>query len=301
MRITNWDDYRLFHAVARAGSLSAAARAEQTSQPTIGRRLSALEERLGATLFVRTPRGLELTQTGSALFESAEAMADAASDAEAKALGATRSPEGTVTVSMVESLATGWAVEALTACRVQYPAIDLDLKVDIAIADLHRRQADIALRMNRPTQSRLIARKLTEMDWGFFAAESYLTQAGEPARFDDLAGHNLVMPDETLSRYMQPLLAAVAPFAERIVFRSNNAATLLAATQAGYGIGFHSCLLGQEAPGLRRVLPDLTPAVTDIWLVAHEDVRRSARIRAVYDFLAERMVGDAGRFRSRAP
>jgi len=296
--MTNWDDFRLFRAVARAGSLSGAARDLAVSQPTVGRRLSALESRLNTTLFVRTPRGLELTQTGAQLLESAEAMADAAAEADARALGAGRAPEGTVTVSMIESLTLGWAVEALRACRERYPAIDLDIKVDMAVADLHRRQADIALRMVRPTQSRLIARKAGEMEWGFFAADSYLQRAGTPKRFDDLARHDLVMPDETLARYMQPLLEAVSTFADRVVFRSNNAAALIAATCAGYGIGFHSCLLAQsQSYSLRRVLPELAPTRTDIWIVAHEDVRRSARIRAVYDFLGERLVRDAWRFR----
>lgn len=296
MRIADWDDLRLFRAVAKAGSLSAAARTERVSQPTLGRRISALESRLGSSLFVRTPRGLELTQAGSLLLDSVEKMADAAGEAEARALGAAEAPAGTVTISMTESLALGWAVEALAACREAHPEIDLDIKVDMAVADLHRRQADIALRMVRPTQARLIARKIGEMDWGFFASQAYLQRFGAPQRLEDLGAHHLVLPDETLARYMQPLISALAPFSDRIAFRSNSGAALLTASRAGYGIGFHSLLLAGAAPDLRRVLPGLTPERTEIWLVAHEDLHRNARIRTVFDFLGDRLKADAARF-----
>jgi len=296
MRIADWDDLRLFRAVAKAGSFSGAARSEDVSQPTLGRRISALESRLGSTVFVRTPRGLELTRAGSLLLESVEKMADAAGEAEARAIGAIQGPAGTVTISMTESLALGWAVEVLATCRKAHPEIDFDIKVDMAVADLHRRQADIALRMVRPTQSRLIARKIGEMDWGFFASTAYLKQFGVPRRLEDFREHPLVVPDETLARYMQPLTAALAPYADRIAFRSNNGAALLAATRASYGIGFHSLLLAHTAPELTRVLPDLTPARTEIWLVAHEDLHRNAGIRAVFDFLGDRLKADVARF-----
>ena len=294
--MTEWDNLRLFLAVARAGSLSAAARNEGVSQPTLGRRMSALESRLGSTVFVRTPRGLELTQAGSLLLESVEKMADAAGEAEARALGAGEAPAGTVTVSMIESLALGWAVETLAACREAHPELDIDIKVDLAVADLHRRQADIALRMVRPTQSRLIARKAADMDWGFFAAKSYLRRCGTPQRFADLAEHWLVVPDETLARHMQPLMSELAPLSDRIAFRSNSGAAMLAASRAGYGIGFHSLVLAGTAPDLVRVLPYLRPERTEIWLVAHEDLHRNAGIRTVFDFLGERLKTDAARF-----
>lgn len=292
----NWDDLRLFLAVARTGSLSGAARRLGSSQPTLGRRIAALEDRLGLSLFVRTGRGLELSEAGAEMMQDAEQMEAAAADIAARAGGRRQAMEGTVSISMVDSLAQGWFAPAAVAFRRLHPGIALEVLVDLQAADLLRRQADMALRMFRPTQTRLIAKKVTELGWGFFAARHYLDRHGAPATRADLARHPMVLPEESLARMMAPLITLIQDLPADIAVRSNSPAALVAATRAGHGIGFHSCLLAEAHPDLVRMLPDWTVARTDLWLVAHEDLRHVARMRTLFDFLADAIAADRARF-----
>lgn len=280
-----WDRLRDFATVAEAGSLSAGAKRLQVSQPTISRRITALEAHLKTRLFNRVPRGLELTEAGEDLLKRVQRMELEALAIERFTLGADAAPEGAVRISVIELFAE-WLAEEFAAFARSYPKIRIELIVDNASANLVRREADIAVRMFRPDQPDLVARKVGEHGLGFFASPDYLAKHGTPERFRDLRAHDIVGFDEAAivsgtARAMERL----AP-RERYVFRSNGLMVHVAAMKAGLGIGGTSAFLAAREGGLVRVLEDKANIMQEIWLVTHEDLRRSARIRAAMDFLA---------------
>jgi len=284
----DWSLLRDFLAVAGAGSLSAGARRLSVSQPTLTRRMSALEERLGTALFARTPRGLQLTEAGEALLEPARRVGEEIRELEQTVSGRDAALAGTVRISTTEGLGVRWLTPALIDFQRANPEICIELGLHNQLVDLLRREADIALRIGRPRQSDLVARKGADLVLGLYASRAYLDRAGRPRSLEDLRGHQCVAFDEAL-RHRGPgawLEARVA--ASRVVFRSNSLSAQLAAIRAGYGIGAQARVFVDDDPGLERVLPEVEARV-EIWLVTHAGLRRSARIRAVYDFLAERL------------
>ncbi|TQV83752.1 LysR family transcriptional regulator [Denitrobaculum tricleocarpae] len=280
-----WDGLRDFAVVAEAGSLSAGAKRLQVSQPTISRRIGALEAHLKARLFNRVPRGLELTEAGEDLLERVRRMELEALSIERFTLGADAAPEGAVRVSVIELFAE-WLAEEFAAFSRSYPKIRIELIVDNASANLVRREADIAVRMFRPDQPDLVARKVGEHGLGFFASPEYLEKHGTPQRFRDLREHDIVGFDEAaIVSGTAKAMERLAP-RERYVFRSNGLMVHVAAMKAGLGVGGTSAFLAEREGGLVRVLEDKANIMQEIWLVTHEDLRRSARIRATMDFLA---------------
>lgn len=283
----DWTALRDFLAVAEAGSLSAAAKRLRVSQPTVSRRIAALETDLEARLFNRTPRGLELTEAGETILEHARRMDQEALAVARAATGTDSGLEGTVRLSATEGIGVEWLTRELSAFRDAYPGIRVELLIDNAAANLLRREADIAVRLFRPQQADLIARRVGHHVLGLFAAAEYLARRGTPARVEELAAHDIVGYDESIGHVAQAKWLLRHVSAEQLVFRSNSLLSQLQATRAGIGIGTHSALIGNRDPGLVRVLPEIDVTRQDIWLVTHPDLRRSARIRAMFDFLAE--------------
>ncbi|WP_282606966.1 LysR family transcriptional regulator [Pelagibius sp. Alg239-R121] len=280
-----WDGLRDFVAVAEAGSLSAGAKRLKVSQPTVSRRIGALEAHLKTRLFDRVPRGLELTEAGEDLLQRVRRMELEALAIERFALGTDAAPEGAVRISVIELFAE-WLAEEFTAFAKTYPKIRIELIVDNASANMVRREADIAVRMFRPDQPDLVARRVGEHGLGFFAAPGYLAARGTPARFRDLREHDIVGFDEAaIVSKTAKAMDRLAP-RERYVFRSNGLMVQVAAMKAGIGVGGTSAFLAERQGGLVRVLADKANIMQEIWLVTHVDLRRSARIRATMDFLA---------------
>jgi DNA-binding transcriptional LysR family regulator len=283
----NWDDIRIFLAAAKARSLSRAARGLAMSQPTVSRRISALEKRLGSALFLRVPGGLQLTEAGEALLGHAERMeaehVELARDMSGQATGL----EGAVRVSFTELIGLDWlARHGGEFCR-RFPGIRLEMGVEARAVDLLRREADIAVRLGKPGQADLVVRKLHSYEVWAAASEAYIERRGKPKRFGELARHDLVFYDES-----QWVPDVVREFSRRMPaecfkLRSNSGLVQLAAVEAGMGIGLNLDRFIAERPGLIRVLEDITILSLDLWLVTHPDLRRSPRIRAVLDFLAE--------------
>jgi DNA-binding transcriptional LysR family regulator len=281
----DWTDLRDFIAVAEAGSLSAGAKRLKVSQPTVSRRIAALEQHLKIRLFDRVPRGLELTEAGEDLLQRARRMEIEALAIERSALGADAAPEGAVRISVIE-LFSEWLAEEFAAFSADYPKIRIELIVDNNSANLIRREADIAVRMFRPDQPDLVARRVGEHGLGFFASPGYLARRGTPERFRDLQDHDIVGFDETtINATAAKVMERLAP-AERYVFRSNGLMVHIAAMRAGLGVGGTSSFLAGRTGGLVRIMADKANIMQEIWLVTHEDLRRSARIRATMDFLA---------------
>lgn len=287
-RSLDWAALRDFLAVAECGSLSAAARRLGVSQPTLTRRMAALQEALRAELFRRGGRGLELTETGEAILAPARQMASEAQAIELAASGRDRELAGTVRITATEGLAVEWLTPALATFRERHPRIDLEILVRNTALNVLRREADVAIRLGRPQQAELVARRVAELALGLYASRSYLASAEALRTPADLALHRGVAFDGA------DLYTGVGSWLEkglgpaRIVYRANTLAAQRAAIRAGFGIGGQSCFIAGRDPELVRVLPEIEARV-EIWLVTHPGLRRSARIRAVFDFLAERL------------
>jgi DNA-binding transcriptional LysR family regulator len=294
----DWTSLRDFLAVAEAGSLSHAARRLGVSQPTLTRRMAALEERLRTELFRRTARGVELTEAGESLLEPARQMQLEAHSAELAVLGRDTALAGAVRVTATEGIGIHWLTPTLAEFQAAHPAIEIDVVIQNEPLNLLRREADIALRLGRPRQADLVGRKLGELAFGLYASRAYLERHGRPSSREDLREHRGVAFDEALQDrhpavWLEPLLSAGS-----IAYRTNSLLAQIAAMRAGYGIGAAARFIAERYPELERVLFD-EETWLDIWLVTHAGLRRSARIRAVFDFLAERLAAAGDLFAGR--
>ncbi len=288
MNRLDWSILRDFIAVAETGSFSKAAKRLLVSQPTLSRRIAALEEQLKGQLFQRTPKGLLLTEAGESVLAGARRVEEEALAIERQADAAQQTLTGTVRISVTEGLGSVWLPMRLAAFHEQYPGVCVEVLVDNRAANLVRREADIAIRMFRPDQPDLIAKRVGDIVMGLYGAKSYFARCGKPERVPHLKDHYLVGFDETMA-HSNPAVQRLETYftRERIVHRSSSFIGQLHATKAGIGLGVHDCFLADEEPDLERIFPREFDHHMETWLVTHSDMRRSARIRAVYDFIGE--------------
>lgn len=284
-----WDDVRFFLAVARAGSLSGAARTLDVGHVTVGRRIALLEQRLGVTLLQRTPDGFEVTSAGEAILRRCIAMENAALDLERAAAGGDSSAVGSIRLTATEALAHRVIAPAIAELRNNHPDLRIDLTVGVRSLDIARREADLAVRVGRPSGSGLVCRKLGEVGYSLYASRRYLAKHGTPRRGEGLAGHDLITftgaPAASSPFFMNESLAEA-----RIALRCDNPLIQLRAAANGIGVAELACFLGDDCADLVRIWPGEPPTVRLVWLVLHEDLRRSARIRVVSS-----MIGDTFR------
>jgi DNA-binding transcriptional LysR family regulator len=281
-----WDDVRVFLAVARAGSLSGAARNLGVGHVTVGRRIALFEKRLGVALLDRTPDGFTVTSAGDAILRQCMAMENAALDLERTAAGRDSLMAGSVRVTTTEALAHQVVAPAIAALRQAHPGLQIDLVVGVRSLDIARRDADLAVRLARPSAPDLVCRKLGEMGFTLYASKRYLARAGVPKRGQGLAGHDLIT--------FTGAPAAISPFflgesldGARIALRCDNPFIQRTAAANDVGIAELACFLGDSSPDLIRVWPHETPARRTVWLIMHEDMRRSARIKVVSAAITE--------------
>ncbi len=281
-----WDDVRFFLGVARAGSLSGAARILGVGHVTVGRRITLFEKRLGVTLLNRTPDGFTVTAAGDAILRQCMAMENAALDVERIAAGRDSIVAGSVRVTTTEALACQVIAPAITTLRQAHPRLQVDLVVGVRSLDVTRRDADLAVRFARPSAPDLICRKLGEVGFTLYASERYLCRAGIPTRGQGLSGHDLIT--------FTGAPAALSPFfmgepldGARIALRCDNPLIQRAAAANDVGIAELACLLGDGSPGVIRIWPDEPPVRRTVWMIVHKDMRRSARIRAVSTAIGE--------------
>lgn len=295
----NWDDLKYFLAMAEEGSLSAAARKLNVSQPTLSRRLTALEESVGSDLFARTRTGLEMTSIGERLINHARHMRDDVYSIERLITGHDSSLKGSVVISCIEILGADWLVQHTRPFRDQFPGITVEFKIENATSDLLRREADIAIRMFRPVQNDLIAKKTGTMKYGYYASKDYLEKRGIPKSFDDISDHEFILPHDEILAHTNKF--GKRPYHPRgnIAFRSNNLISLASAVREGFGIGAYSCIMADKDPNLVRLFDDVIVFSSDIWLVSHAELRRSARIRAMFDYLSDLFTEHAAAFEGR--
>ncbi|AVQ08647.1 TPA: LysR family transcriptional regulator [Xanthomonas vasicola pv. zeae] len=282
----SWELYRSFLAVLEEGSLSAAARALGLTQPTVGRHVAALEELLAVPLFVRSQTGLLPTDAAQALRLHARAMADMAAALQRAAGRHGDALQGTVRISASEVVGAEILPPILAALRNAHAQLRRELVLSNRVQDLLHREADVAVRMIRPQQDLLVARRVGEIAIGLHAHPDYVDRHGVPQRPDDLAQHALVGFDTDT-----PFLRSARkgfPFWEHAAFalRADSDLAQLALIRAGCGIGFCQAALARRTPRLLPVLPQQVGVALDVWVTMHQDLRASAACSAVFAALA---------------
>ncbi|RAO77388.1 LysR family transcriptional regulator [Dyella jiangningensis] len=282
-----WELYRSFLAVMHEGSLSAAARALGMTQPSLGRHMRELETALGTALFARSPQGLTPTELARELVPHAQAMASAAATLQRTASAGREEISGTVRLTASEVIGAEVLPPILTLFRERHPGVVVELVLSNQSSDLLRRDADIAVRMVQPTQEALVARHVGRIELGLFAHRRYLDAHGQPSTIAELGGHALIGFD-TERPYIRRLRPEGMPYTrEHFSLRTDSDLAALAALRAGFGIGFAQVNLARRDPQLVRLLPDPLSLALETWVVMHEDLRQSLRVRRLFDHLAE--------------
>ncbi|MFC4723796.1 LysR family transcriptional regulator [Glycocaulis abyssi] len=287
----DWNRMRAFLVTAEEGSLSAAARSLNSSQPTIGRQVSALEDELGVALFERVGTRLELTAAGLELVQHAQAMSDAAARASLTASGQSQAIEGSVCISAGEMFAGHALPPIIEKLRRQEPGIEIEIVASNSTSDLRRREADIAFRAFQPshadirlTHPDLFAEKVCDMASRFYASSDYLERAGYPQTREALCGADFIDFDDTgaYRGYLNQLGFNLAP--RNFPVRAESHLLQWELAKQGVGIVTTLEMIGDAEPSMQRVLPDFA-MVRSMWLVMHRDLKTSRRVKMVFDYL----------------
>jgi DNA-binding transcriptional LysR family regulator len=285
MAAPTWDLYRSFLAVLRHGSLSAAAREVGATQPTVGRHIDQLERAFGVSLFTRSPGGLAPTDAARALRPHGEAMESAAAALERAASGAASGDRGTVRIAASTVVGAEVLPPVLRQLRDEHPGLVLELALSNRVEDLLRRDADVAVRMVRPEQSALLARRIGEVRIGLYATADYVRRHGMPRTVEAMAGHTLIGFDRDDLTVRGVDVGGIKVTRELFSLRCDNDLAQLAALRAGVGIAACHAPIARAA-GLVPVLHETIGFPLDIWVVMHEDLKASRPVRLVFDALA---------------
>jgi DNA-binding transcriptional LysR family regulator len=281
-----WDHWRSFLAVMDEGSLSGAARALGLTQPTLGRHVAQMEASLAAALFLRTPSGLIATDLARTLVPQARVMAAAEAALRRAASGGQGADSGTVRLAASEVVGAEVLPPLLAAFAQDHPAIAIELVLNNRNEDLLHHDADIAVRMQRPTQAALLARRLGPVPLGLYAHRSYAARRGLPDSLPALTDHILIGPCS--GHGLAGLTLGGRPVTPALfTHRTDNDLAQLALLRAGLGIGICQDGVAARDPALLQVLPGLVRIALDAWLAMHEDLRASRRVRLLHDHLAQ--------------
>jgi len=285
-KVEDWNLINAFLYVANTGSLSAAARLMGVSQPTISRQISQLEKDSGLNLFRRTSQGLEITEQGKELVDAAEAANQSIDVFQRQLSGHSESLKGDVRISVNDVVGTYLMPAAITALQNQYSDIQIELVISNQATSLSKRDADIALRMFRPTQPHLVARRLPNMALGFYAHERYLEKAGSPQKPEELLTHRIIGYDQDTSFIEGARQLGFELNQHDFVVRTDNLCVQLNLLRSGAGIcGTHKKLV-EHLPGIKEVLTEIRIPDLEFWLVCHSDVQYNRRISVCMEFLA---------------
>jgi DNA-binding transcriptional LysR family regulator len=286
-RSPDWSLWRSFAAVVEKGSLTAAARKLGLSQPTLGRHIEALEADLGVPLFERTLQGLRPTDAALRLYEPVAGAQRALAEAELMAEGSSAELGGSVRITASTVISHYVLPPLLAGLRQRHPSVALELVPSDSAENLLLREADIAVRMFRPTQLELVTRKLGTIATVACAHRDYLARRGTPARLEDLAGHNLVGFDRS-----DLIIAGARQMGFELTraqfnMRTDSQTAMWELIKAGLGIGFAQRRLVAETPGMVALLEGAPFPELEVWLTTHRELYTSRRVRAIYDALAE--------------
>jgi DNA-binding transcriptional LysR family regulator len=285
-REPGWELFRTFLEVVRDGSLSGAARKLGLTQPTVGRHIDALEAALALALFTRSPQGLTATPAALELVDHAEAMAAASAALRRTASGGAKADRGTVRITASEMIGCEVLPPMLASFRESHPGITLELALNNRNEDLLRRDADIAVRMVRPRQKSLVARRIGRSIIGFYAHREYLKKHGVPKMLTELENHSLIGfdRDDWALRSLGPLPRPVTR--DNFGFRSDSDLAQFAALKAGAGIGGCQQNIARRVKELVPVLADTLHFELEVWIAMHGDMKSTGRVRLLFDHLA---------------
>ena len=281
----DWSDFKLMLALSRGGSVAGAARLLNVDGSTISRRLAAMEALLGACLVIRGGREFSLTHEGKAAVAAAEAMEPIVASATSAIRASKTDIAGVVRISSVPGMVR-FLAPLSTIVSEAHPRLSIELSAAHRMVDVAKGETDIALRMARPTETALIAKRAYELELGVYAAKSYVAKRGSPQTFEDLKRHRLVQYVVSMLhlpwfRWMEQYADANAP-----ATRVDGTEMAYSMVAAGAGIGVLFCFAGDQSPDLVRVFPEPVAKVEG-WIVYHEAERNTARIRVVVDMLTE--------------
>lgn len=285
MRAPDWTLYRSLLAVVEAGGLTAAARRLGLSQPTLSRQIAQLETALGVALFERRGRGLAPSAIAIRIAAEARRMEEAELEIASVVARETRAKGGVVRLTASEIVACYALPQILSKFVANHPDMQIEVDATNEVTNLLSREADIAIRMTRPLQTGLIARRLPDVPTGFYAAQQYLTAHPAPERVQDLAAHRLVGYDKSQLMLQGAKRAKLPVTRESFAFRCDHQIVCWRMVLAGYGVGVVARFVGDAEPGVVRLLPNFPSAPMQMWLVARADMRTTPRIRLVFDAL----------------
>jgi DNA-binding transcriptional LysR family regulator len=288
----NWDDVRVFLAIADQGSLAGAARQLRVNHSTVFRRLNAIEDDLKVRLFERLARGYVLTAAGEDMLESARRVEADIADIERQVVGREVQLRGSVRVTTTEALADAYLTRAVIDFCTRYPEITVELVVGYQVYDLSKREADIAIRPGLRPPEHLIARKLARLRWALYASDAYVDRHGAPASIAQLRGHRFIaFSDQVVAGLSFGWARELAREGE-IVFLSNNLLVQREVACTGMGLAALPTYVGDQSPQLRRLFGLGNDMALDLWLLTHPDLRNTARIKAFSDFIVQAVARD---------
>jgi len=286
-QVLNWAHLKSFSDVCTYSSISAAARRTGATQPTLSRHISLLEQQLGTRLFERDVSGMSLTASGRDLYEKVSAMSRSAAQIRPPEDEPSSHLTGNVRITASNIIAVYGLPKALLTLQEAEPLLEVEVVSSDSTENLLRREADIAIRMYRPTSGDLYCRKIGTPTIRMYAAKSYLDRQGRPSNGEELLTHCLIGYDRSTRIIDGFKKAGIAVQKSSFRFRSDDQVLCWRLVCAGYGIGFNFDFIGDADPRLGRIdLPGAEGSET-VWLIAHRELKSSPRVRRVYDHLAD--------------
>lgn len=298
----NWNDLKLVLAIHRAESLGGGAQALGINHSTAFRRLNALEDKIGTRLFERLPGGVyQATAEGERIATTAERIETEADALSREVTGSDKRLTGALRVTSSETLAYSVLTKELARFREAHPGIVVELVIDNRVLSLSRREADVALRVTRPKEPDLFGRKLADISWTVYAAPELVKRHGKIGMTEQMTDLDFVGWGAEVTG-----IAAAEWLAERIepkqvVYRANSLINQFTAAKAGIGFVTLPCYLGDIDPGLVRALDEPVPELTrELWIVTHQDLKKTARVRAFFDIVGDGLAAQQDVFGGRS-
>lgn len=287
MHKLNWEDLRYFEAVGRLGSLSKAARSTGVNHSTVFRRIVSLEKALGISLFEREPEGYILTSAGEELLATTSKVVDEIASASLKLSGRDQKLSGQLRITTTDSLGHCFLQPHFAMFHNHYPDIHIELITTNTFFNLTKRQADVAVRPTNNPPDNLVGRKTCKIQWAIYGSREYLKKRKKPRTPQDLAEHDFIFVDETLSHIPVMRWAKQHITEDTIVLSGGSIMTLFAGAKYGFGLALVPRWLGESDNKLVHVMATPNECDTDLWLLTHPDLRHSARVRAFVDFMVK--------------
>jgi DNA-binding transcriptional LysR family regulator len=286
----DWNDLKYFLAVARNGSTLGAAKALKASQSTVHRRLKELEGRLGRSLIKRHPTGYKLTELGNSMLVHAERVEEAITTFERNLSASDQHLTGTVRVTCPEAF--GYRLlrsNLLDKFKAQFPGLGVEFVMSDQSLNLARGEADVAIRVPPFTDDALVTRKIADQPWAVYATHPYVEQHGKITSFEDINNHSVIAFDGSMhNHHAARWLRTVAPKA-RIAARSDSIPSILLGAKSGAGLSPLPMIIGESEPDLTRMLGAIPNLVSSFYLAMHQDMRRTPRVRVLFDFFVQEM------------